>query len=36
MTERKKFVLLLLLLIASVALVFYVRSTFGQDFVQNL
>ncbi len=36
MTERKKFVFLLVLLIASVVLLLYVRSTFGQDFAQNL
>lgn len=36
MTERRKFVILLVLLIASVALVLFVRSSFGQDFVRNL
>lgn len=36
MSERKKFWLLLVLLFASVALVVFVRSSFGQDFVQNL
>ena len=36
MTERKKFVILLVLLIASIALVVFVRSNFGQDFVQSL
>lgn len=36
MTERKKFVALLVLLMASVALVWFVRSSVGQDFVQNL
>lgn len=36
MSERKKFVVLLILLVMSMALVWYVRSSFGQDFVQNL
>lgn len=36
MTERKKFIILLILLCASIALVLYVRSSFGQDFVRNL
>lgn len=36
MSERRKFWALLLLLIASIALVLFVRSNFGQDFVQNL
>jgi hypothetical protein len=36
MTERNKFYMLLVLLLASIALVIFIRSTFGQDFVQNL
>lgn len=36
MNERRKFWVLIVLLIASIALVLYVRSSFGQDFVQNL
>ncbi len=36
MSERKKFVLLLTLLVLSVALVVFVRSSIGQDFVQSL
>jgi hypothetical protein len=36
MTERKKFVIMLILLLASIALVIFVRSNFSQDFVQDL
>lgn len=36
MTERKKFVILLVLLAATVALVLFIRSSFGQDFIQDL
>lgn len=36
MSERKKFAVLLILLILSVALVLFIRSSFGQDFVQDL
>lgn len=36
MSERKKFIILLILLVASIALVWFVRSSVGQDFVQNL
>lgn len=36
MNERRKFWVLLLLLIVSVALVLFVRNNFGQGFVQNL
>lgn len=34
-SERRKFVILLILLAASVALMLYVRGLFGQDFVQH-
>lgn len=33
MSERKKFVILCLLLAASIAVLVVVRNTFGQDFV---
>lgn len=36
MSERKRFMLLLILLAASIALVLFVRSNLGQDFVQSL
>lgn len=36
MTEKKKFVILLILLAMSIALVLFVRSSVGQDFVQSL
>lgn len=36
MSERKRFILLLILFVLSLVLLFYVRSNFGQDFVQNL
>lgn len=36
MSERKKFYVLLLLLILSLVLVFFVRSNVGQDFVRGL
>lgn len=36
MSERRKFVILLILLLASIALVLFVRSSFGQGFEQSL
>lgn len=36
MSERKKFVILVVLLALSIALLVYVRSNMGEDFVQNL
>lgn len=36
MSEKKKFAILLIMLAASIALVVFVRSNVGQDFVQSL